>query len=206
MTMSTGARRRTAVAAVGGIATLGVASAAWACTAAAPITSISPKVVEPTGQVTVSGTNYGPGVVEIRWNGATGPVVATAKGPSFSQIVNVPAGTPSGMFYVAAVQRDAAGSVLFKVADTVEVTAPAASSAASPSVSSASATGDLWSGFAPGTGPSLSVDSTTAASGADSSTSRNLAFGVGLMGVGTAALFGGFALAVARRRRATASE
>ena len=207
MAQSTRVRQRTKVVAVGGFTSLaaiaGVASAAWACTAAAPVTSISPKVGQPGAEVRVAGTNYAAGPVEIRWNGATGPVLATAQGPSFSQVVNVPADMAGGMYYMVAVQRNTAGSVVYKVADTFEVSAPAAS-AATPSVSSASATGDLWSAFAPGAEVATLGDSTTAATGADSSTSRNLALGVGLMGIGTAALLGGFAVAVARRRRATA--
>ena len=212
MTQSTRVRRRITVVAFMSLAAIaGVASAAWACTAAPPVTSISPKVGQPGTEVRVAGMNYDAGPVEIRWNGATGPVLATAEAvgkkgaASFSQVVNVPADMAGGMYYMVAVQRDTAGSVVYKVADTFEVTAPAAS-AAMPSVSSASATGDLWSAFAPGSEVATSGDSTTAATGADSSTSRNLALGVGLMGIGTAALLGGFAVDVARRRRATAEQ
>ena len=146
----------------------------------------------------MSGQNYARGPVEIRWNGASGTVLATAQGPNFSQKLNVPA-EAGGMFYIAAVQRDGAGTVTYKVADTFEVTAPAAG-AATPSQSSASAAGDLWSGFAPGASVTPS-DAVT--SGPASSSSRNVTLGVGLMGIGTAALFGGFAVAATRRRRST---
>lgn len=209
MTTTTGmsVRRRTMVTALGVFALLaavtGVAATAWACSVASASTSISPKVGAPGSEVTVSGANYAHGPVEIRWNGASGPVLATTQGPDFSQVVNVPPGATAGMAYIAAVQRDAAGAVTYKVADTFEITDPAAAATATSGVPSATATGDLWSGFAAGPGLSTSDDAATAPA-PDSSSSRNLALGVGLMGAGTAALFGGLALAVVRRRRATA--
>jgi len=206
MAMTRSASRRTMAAAVGGFASLaalaGVGSSAWACTGAAASTSISPKVGMVGAQVTVAGTGYAGAPVEIRWNGTTGPLLATAVGPNFSVAVNVPANTAPGMFYIAAVQRDGAGGVSYKVADTFEVTAPAtATPTSSAGPSAASATGDLWSAFAPGSEPVPSSDVTTAA---ESPTSRNLAIGVGLMGIGSAAVFGGFAVATVRRRRVTA--
>jgi len=195
------------LAGVGGFASLaalaGLGSSAWACTGAAASTSISPKVGLVGGQVTVAGTGYGQAPVEIRWSGTTGPLLATAQGPNFSVKVDVPADAAPGMFYIAAVQRDGAGGVSYKVADTFEVTGPAVATApSSAGPSAASATGDLWSGFAQGPAPDSSTDVITPA---ESSTSPNLAIGVGLMGVGSAVLFGGFAVAAVRRRRVTAS-
>jgi len=205
MTMSRSTWQKTMLAGVGGFASLatlaGLGSSAWACTGSPASTSISPKVGLVGGQVTVAGTGYGQAPVEIRWSGTTGPLLATAQGPNFSVKVDVPADAAPGMFYIAAVQRDGAGAVSNKVADTFEVTGPAASTAPSPAgPSAASATGDLWSGFAQGPGPVPSTDVTTPA---DPSTSPNLAIGVGLMGVGSAAVFGGFAVAAVRRRRVT---
>ena len=209
MTTGMSVRRSAMVGALGGFALLaagtGVASTAWACSVAAASTSISPKVGAAGTEVTVSGSSYAPGPVEIRWNGASGPVLATTQGPNFSQVVTVPAETTGGMAYIAAVQRDGAGAVTYKVADTFEITDPVAAGTAASGVSSATATGDLWSGFAPGSAPSTSADATTPASGASPS-SWNLTLGFGLMVVGSGALFGGFALAEVRRRRATASE
>lgn len=180
-----------------------VAGAAWAGTP--PSTSISPKAGAAGTEVTVSGSNYGPGPIEIRWNGVSGPVLATTQGPDFSQVVNVPAGVTAGMAYIAAVQRDAGGAVTYKVADTFEITDPAPAGPAAPGVASVTATGDLWSGFAAGRGLSTPGDA-TAASAPHASSSPNITLGVGLMGAGAATVFGGFAAAAAavRRRRATA--
>lgn len=201
--MSMGSRRRTILVGFTSLAAVAlIASAAWACTGSAPATSISPKAAEPGAQVTVSGTNYAAAPVEVRWNGVPGPVLATAQGPHFSQAVTLPADAAPGMFYLTVVQRDAAGSVTYKVADTVEVTAPA-SDAGTAAPSTASATGDLWSGFGTASGPSASGN---AATPAPSSGSGNMALGMGLMAVGGVALLGGFALAEVRRRRAIAGE
>ena len=73
-----------------------------------------------------------------------------------------------------------------------------------PALSDRSATGDLWSGFGPGKRSSLGPGAADAAPA--SGAGPQLAIGLGLLGLGLVALLGGFGVAEARRRRASAGE
>lgn len=66
--------------------------------------------------------------------------------------------------------------------------------------SSATASGDTWSGFAAGAKPSLLTDGLTTSSSAPSNSAS--AVGIGLLGAGLVALFAGFAAAESARKRA----
>lgn len=113
-------------------ATLAAASVAWACTAYANI-SITPQTGPPGSEMTVQGRAFAEPAtsnpVEIRWGSATGPVLATAPGPSFSVPVTVPDADP-GVHTVVALQRDKQGTLLGRTSAQFEVTDPAPAAAA----------------------------------------------------------------------------
>jgi len=84
-------------------------------------------------------------------------------------------------------------------------TAPAASKAAkgssSTTASDQSATGYVWSGFAPGRTPSLSTAGDMVSEGDDGS---GIGLGIGLLAFGLLALVGGLTAAEVSRRRSAA--
>ena len=165
---------------------LGPLSVAWACTGASASTSLSPASGVAGSTVVVTGANYAPGTVEVRWGGVTGPILGTTPGGNFTSTVKVPAEAPAGVYYLVAVQRDGAGGVESKVADTFEVTGgPAGASDAVPQGQS------LWSGSSSGLGTDVPQ------SGGPSP----FVIGGAALAVGMVGLFGGFTLLAISRRR-----
>jgi len=107
---------------------LSLAGAAWACTATTFITA-GPHIGAPGTLVRVDGSPFGNGPVEIRWNSATGPVLGTATGPSFSASVNIPAGFAPDIYYLVAVQHTDNGQISAKASAPFELIATATTSA-----------------------------------------------------------------------------
>lgn len=93
----------------------GVAAAAWACTPQAFI-DLGPSTIGPasgsppaaSGTVTVTGTGFAPGPVQIRLD--SGPPLATATGPEFSISVKIPQAA-AGVHYIHAVATAPDGRV-----------------------------------------------------------------------------------------------
>lgn len=189
-----------AVAATAALAAGGGAMA-WACTAAASLSVRWPDAPleqgggvpgtalsgAPGAQVSVVGTYFRSDVpVQVRWNNADGPVLATAEGPDFSLELSIPDDAP-GVHTVVAVQP--AGEL------------------GDPPVQRAVAVEVLMPGSAPVRSPGLFSEPGPASAGPSTNGSGNttMALGAGLLGVGTVALFGGAAAVTLRRRRATAT-
>lgn len=123
------------------IMALVMASAAWACSASTEI-----KVTSGPGPVTVTGERFIDRMpVEIRWNSASGKLLATASGPSFSLPVSPPENAASGIYSIVAIQRDPTdGAVVTKAAAPFEI-ATTAGAEATPRPSAGTVSGDLWS-------------------------------------------------------------
>ncbi|MGI8985058.1 MAG: hypothetical protein ACR2HM_11110 [Acidimicrobiales bacterium] len=118
---------KTVAVAVGFVAlVLGGASLAWACTPQASLGAFTPFQSPPGTVVTVTGSTFEDGPVEIRWGGRNGPVIGVAQGPDFSTSVTIPPAAP-GVYFVAAVSYDDAGQYTSR-AKPFEVTAPPAES------------------------------------------------------------------------------
>lgn len=158
------------------VAVLAWAGVAFACTAVAGVEVVGSRGT-PGSQTVVEGRRFEPGPVQLRWNTADGPLLATATGPEFSVPVTVP-DAPDGVAFVIAVQRDSKGTT-WRVPGSLQVGRGAA-----PAVVSAGA----------------SLLDRNADSGGSS-----MVPGVVLLSAGTALLAAGFATAEARRRRATAA-
>ena len=77
--------------------------------------------------------------------------------------------------------------------------------AVGPRAADASATGDLWSGFAPGKRASL-VPRPTDPAASERAPGSQFPIGLGLLGLGIATLLGGFTVAEVRRRWAPANQ
>ncbi|MGH2771672.1 MAG: IPT/TIG domain-containing protein [Actinomycetota bacterium] len=157
---------------------------AWACTEAAGISLGSNSGPAGTA-VTIQGSNFAPGPVEIRWNNSKGQVLGTAQGPDFSTQITPPAGSATDVYYVVAIQKGQGGT--FKATETFEVVG----ASGAPAVSSST---DLWSGFSEA---SVAVDATPAPEGASGSAMA----GFGLAGFGAVVLAGGLVATAATRRR-----
>lgn len=96
-------------------------ASAWGCVPQ-PFLSISPLASGPVGaQVTVYGTDFGSGDVEIRWNGVQGSLLAEAAGDEFSMPVTIPE-APVGLYLMVGLIRDGNGNVTQKGAASFEVT------------------------------------------------------------------------------------
>lgn len=104
-------RVRTSRGLASGLAVLGVmvgaASFAWACTIQAEV-YVSPGSGAASSLARVTGSGFGNVPVEIRWNGANGPQLGTAMGPSFSVRVTIPNVAPR-VYTIMAVQNVATG-------------------------------------------------------------------------------------------------
>lgn len=117
--------KKTVALAVGFVAlVVGGAGLAWACTAQASLGAFTPFEAPPGTAVTVAGSTFEDGPVEIRWGGPDGPVIGVARGPNFSTSVTIPPAAP-GVYYVVAVSYDEVGEPTSR-AKPFEVTAPAA--------------------------------------------------------------------------------
>lgn len=101
-------------------ALLVTAAMAWACTDQAVIgtpgagpnggSALKPDWGPPGTRVLIEGREFRQKQVEIRWNSASGKLLATAQGPSFSEEFEVPE-RPPGDYTVVALQRDHNGDV-----------------------------------------------------------------------------------------------
>ncbi len=84
---------------------------AAACVPRANLVSLQPRASGPAGsEVTVEALGFGKGKAEVRWNGASGPLLGTGAGPSFSASVTVPATAP-GLYAVVVLIRQPGGSI-----------------------------------------------------------------------------------------------
>lgn len=96
---------------------------AWACTPQSSI-AVEPAVALSGTAVAVEGRSFvSNGPVEIRWNSATGPLLATATGPDFSTDVTIP-DVPPGGYALLAVAHDEQGKVRGQAAAGFEVKSP----------------------------------------------------------------------------------
>lgn len=110
---------------------LGGMSVALACTPGGGITA-DPGSGPPGSFVDISGTGFVAageqwqeqevGPVEIRWNTTSGPLLATATGPDFTQSVTVPQDATNRTYYFVAVQRRADGGSVRQAAASFQVT------------------------------------------------------------------------------------
>lgn len=175
-------------------AMLGVAllSTAWACTGQPQVFSVSPLAATAGSEVTMRGDAVAPGTaVELRWNAVAGPKLAETtadEAGQFAMSFAVPADAEPGVYSLMAIagEGDAdagVGRTAFEVA--ADPQAGDEGQASAPS------------GFAADQPTSLHTADQTGMTPA-------LAAGVALLSVGAIALFGGFAVATAQRRRALA--
>jgi hypothetical protein len=95
--------KRVLIAFVVAAALLVPAAVAWACVPQATV-SAQPASGASGTQTTVSGQEWASMPVEIRWDSASGPMLTTVQGPSFSVAVTVPQAA-DGHHLVVAVQR-----------------------------------------------------------------------------------------------------
>lgn len=96
-------RRVVATGVVGALACAVMAAGlAWACTPQAQFTRFSPASGAPGTQVTVTGDNFSDVAVTIHWGSASGPVIGTAQGPTFTTTVTVPQ-APGDVYAIVAV-------------------------------------------------------------------------------------------------------
>jgi len=77
-------------------------SLAWACVPQGSFI-LNPSEGAAGAQVAASGSGFESGPVEIRWESRTGPILATATGPSFNNVsITIPANAEPGVHYVSA--------------------------------------------------------------------------------------------------------
>ncbi len=165
---------------------LAAVSTAWACTAVAHRFALS-AVDGPAGaQIEAQGEAVASkGPVEIRWNSATGDVLATTTDlAAFSAPMKIPNVSP-GVYYLVAV---ADGQAVARAA--FEVTGTSVASSPGPSLA--------WNDLG-----TKSV--TSAGQGPSSGLSSQVMAGVALLAVGGVALLSGTALVATRRRRVPVS-
>lgn len=127
-----GGRTRRAVAGATGFLGLALVGAAlaWACSPQASI-SLNSGLGRGGDPITVHGSGFSTGAAEVRWNSASGPLLATASGRSFSVEITIPSDAP-GPHYIVAVGNDAKGvqagrtQAVFEVAEQAPAGPPAA--------------------------------------------------------------------------------
>lgn len=104
---------RRAICAALAVAALGLAGAAlaWACTPNSYVTFTGPDSGPPGTQTTLNGQYFSAGAaVEIRGGSESGPLLATATGPSFNVGLTIP-DVPPGVYYIVATARNSSGQV-----------------------------------------------------------------------------------------------
>jgi len=180
-------------------------SFAWACTPQARLQIIPPAAGPSRTQITVSGVSGSnePAPVEIRWNSATGPTLASvpAKGgwEAFQGQITIPDASPDVYYLVAVVGGQGVARAAY------EVTAPGSSADPTSASASRSATGvasDLWSGLA---ASSNAVSAQPEPSLSQTTTPKGLMAGMAFLALGVMTLSGGAVLAFGRKRTAKAS-
>lgn len=102
-------------------AALGAVAVAWACTPTADMT-IDPGSARAGMPVTITGTGFDQGIVEIRMDSTSSAPLATAQGPSFSVTLTVPETSP-GYHTFGAVGYNAEGVAVGEASVPFEVTA-----------------------------------------------------------------------------------
>lgn len=169
-------------------ATLGMASAAWACTVFANVVGVDPVQAPERGLVRVQGDGLAgkATAVELRWDGVTGPVLASApvdaKGRFSAQVVLPAAASPGVHSLVAVAEGAGIGRAAVEVLASGRAGVVAAPADASPST-------DRWT---------VKVEPT-----GSNGSGMNLALGAGLLGGGLLVLGAGSAVVAGKRRRAT---
>ena len=153
---------------------LGGMSLAWACTPHAQV-SVNPDEGHAGAQITVRGTAFVPGPVQIRWNSESGELLGQASGPNFSISVRIPQ-APAGVYSIVAVATDAHGNyahgATFQVLATEGSTSPP-SNEAPPSEESQTSGGGSGGGGSQGSGGSGNTsNSTNGGSGSQSGGGR----------------------------------
>lgn len=137
------------IAAMLGAAVLVGAATSWACTRAAYVDPLSPGHGAPRTWVKVSGGSFNPTPVDIRWGSPTGSLLGRApNGGGFAVEVKIPDAAP-GVYYVVAVQTDAAG-ITWKRAAPFEVTGTSGSAPTSDGGGSSSQSSNSVATAAPG--------------------------------------------------------
>ena len=93
--------RRISLGIIGALAAvLASVSVAWACVPQASL-SVTPTSGPAGSTVTVNGSGFPAGeTAEVRWESKTGPVLATATGPTFSVRITIPSAAP-GVHYIS---------------------------------------------------------------------------------------------------------
>lgn len=99
-----------------------IASVGYAC-CPLPSLDVSPREGEAGSHVTVSGIEFGDSPVEIRWNTANGPVLATTTGPRFDIPIRIPSDARPGVYYIVGV-KTVPGACGSQATSAFSVTAP----------------------------------------------------------------------------------
>jgi len=185
----------------GGLATLCIASFAWACSAQATKVTFFPGAGPGRTDLRVEAAGFRPGQVEVRWNSSEGPLMgngtADAKGNVLTSAV-VPDSGPS-INYVVVLQRSPGSDLVYlKATQTFEVTRGSAKALRHTTDPG------LWQGFADRDNSSFSSDPSAAGS---HSGGNGMRVGYGLLGLGGVGL-AGFAVTglVRKRKRSEASD
>jgi hypothetical protein len=143
-----------------------VATVAWACAPSPPSISSTPSSGPVGTQVTVTGERYEAGTaVDIRWDSAVGPLLASVTGSSFKVTAQIPPSQPGAHLVVAIAYASADGSIYSRSGFPFQVTGSAKPPQPPPSQAAPSATA---------TTPSLIEGSTVGNFSAD--------FGIGCLG------------------------
>lgn len=165
---------------------LALAGAAWACTPRPENFALDTMAAAGGEQVTASGSVPSTQPVALRWNGITGPVLATATPTTdgtFSTTFEVPENAESGVAYVIADVRDDSTGV---ARAALEITGG----------EQASATHTAWD-VSPG-------DTMTHTAPIPGGLTAPLMAGAGLLTLGMAGLFAGATAAAVQQRRVPA--
>lgn len=109
---------------------LSAVAVAWACTPTADMT-VDRASGPPGTQVTLTGTKFDQGIVEIRWATTDSAPIATAQGPDFSLTVTIPDAAP-GYYQFGGVGYTRDGQAAGEAYVSFQVTAPAGQQTAPP--------------------------------------------------------------------------
>lgn len=170
-----------------------LASVGWACTPLPRSFLVAPDVAKARTTTKVTAQGLTPGTpVEVLWNGLEGKVIGSVTADDRGQFtlpVTVPDSAP-GSYAIVFMARSSGGpAVVGRLPFSLTSPAPAVLGAGDDRVGGAGARTAIW-GRDSGSGAS-----------APSGANRELALGVGLSSLGLAALAGGTASLVVRRRR-----
>jgi len=176
-------------------ALVSAAALAWACTAQPSRMAFFPAAGPSGTNLTIQGSGFAPGPVEVRWHSIDGPIIGQgpSAGPQFSVAGTIPDAAP-GVYYAVVLQHDASGAVSMKAVDTFEVTNGSAQASKVSSIS------DGWSGFA----RSGAAQVSEAAPSASPGQSASPALGLALAGAGALGLVSFAAAALVRGHRRSA--